>query len=173
MRRLLCQAMALALAYTAIAVVPAHADQERFFDGRRDLRAAGADLHQVVVRNERRLVLTFRHQDLRAGYHASVTAYIDTTKRRPGPEFGIGGGIGGGSDWQIFRVRRWRAVGNEPISCRTDLKVDYHNDISQFVIARGCIDRAGRVRVSVVASDDDGDRDWAPRRHRFYSWVRR
>ena len=46
MRRLLCQAMALALAYTAIAVVPAHADQERFFDGRRDLRAAGADLHR-------------------------------------------------------------------------------------------------------------------------------
>ena len=80
-----------------------------------DLRA-GADLHKVVVRNEGRLILKFQHADLRAGYYAGVTAYIDTTKRRIGPEYGIGGGIGGGSDWQMFRVRRWQAVGNGP-SC--------------------------------------------------------
>jgi hypothetical protein len=164
--------LALVVAFTAIAVVPSHADQERFFDGRRDLRVGGADLHQVVVRHERRVVLTFRHQDLRAGYYASVTAYIDTTKRRPGPEYGIGGGIGGGSDWQLWRMRQWRSVSG-PINCPTELNVDYRNDISQFVIPRRCIRWPGRVRVSVVASDDDGGRDWAPKFHRFYSWVRR
>jgi len=172
MRMLLSRALAVAIVSTAIAVTPAHADQERFFDRRGELRA-GADLHQVVVRNERRLTLTFRHRDLRPGYYASVTAYIDTSKRRPGPEYGISGGIGGGSDWQIFRTRRWKAVGDGPINCPTDLNVDYRNDISQFVIARRCIDFAGRVRVSAVASDDDGDRDWAPKYRRFYSWVRR
>jgi hypothetical protein len=173
MRTLLVRALVLAIASTAIAVVPSYADQERFFDGRRDLQAAGADLHQVVVRNDTRVVLTFKHQDLRAGYYASVTAYIDTTKRRPGPEFGIGGGIGGDSDWQIWRMRRWQVAGDGPLNCPTDLNVDYRNDTSQFVITRSCLDGAGRVRVSVVASDDDGGRDWAPRFRRFYAWVGR
>ena len=172
MRMLLGRALALAIAATAIAVVPSHADTARFSDRRDDLRA-GADLHEVVVRNEKRLTLRFKHQNLRAGYYASVTAYIDTTKRRPGPEYGIGGGIGGDSDWQIWRMRRWEIVGNGPLNCPTDLDVNYREDTSKFVIARRCLDGAGRVRVSVVAADDDGDKDWAPKYHRFYSWVRR
>ena len=166
------RALALALASTALVPLPSHADSAAFTDRVGDLRA-GADLHKVVVRNEGRLILKFKHQDLRAGYYASVTAYIDTTKRRIGPEYGIGGGIGGGSDWQMFRTRRWKALGSGPLNCPTNLVVDYRNDTSKFMIARRCLDGAGRVRVSVVASDHDGDRDWAPEFHRFYGWVGR
>ena len=172
MRRRLVQTLVLAFAAGALVAVPAHADTGTFADRVKDLRA-GADLHQVVVRNERRLVLRFEHEDLRAGYYAGVTAYIDTTKRRRGPEYGIGGGIGGDSDWQMFRTRRWKAVGNGPLNCPSRLQVDYRNDTSRFVIPRRCLDGAQRVRVSVVANDDGGDRDWAPRYHRFYDWVRR
>lgn len=73
----------------------------------------------------------------------------------------------------MWRMRRWEATGRSPVNCRTNLKVDYRSDTSKFVIARGCLDGAGRVRVSVVANDDDGDRDWAPKYHRFYGWVSR
>jgi hypothetical protein len=162
----------MSVAATALVSVPSHADTDAFRDRVGDLRA-GADLHKVVVRNERRLVLKFKHEDLRDGYYAGVTAYIDTTRRRIGPEYGIGGGIGGDSDWQMFRARRWKAVGSGPINCPSRLRVDYRNDTSKFVIPRRCLDGAGRVRVSVVANDDDGDRDWAPKFHRFYDWVGR
>lgn len=172
MRFRFLSALAVSVAATALLSVPSHADSGVFTDRVGDLRA-GADLRKVVVRNEGRLILKFKHEDLRAGYYAGVAAYIDTTRRRPGPEYVIGGGIGGDSDWQMWRTRRWRTVGSGPLNCPTNLKVDYRNDISKFVIARRCLDGAGRVRVSVVANDDDGDRDWAPRYHRFYGWVRR
>ena len=162
-------------AVTVVAAATANADTGRFRDRANDAPAA-IDLRSVKVKNFKRVVVRARYDNLVDGRSGGWSVYFDTNKRRVGPEFGAGGGLSRGTDWKISRMRGWQYTGN-PRSCPIEMKVNYRRDVSTFQVSRRCLDRPGRVRVSVVASKSRPDgsvrRDYAPRRHRFYDWVPR
>lgn len=166
----------LAAVATTVAAAPsAVADADRFRDDRGD-EPAVIDVQSVGVRNFARVVVTARYDNLVDGRSGGWTVYVDTNKRRVGPEFGVSGGLSRGTDYSIYRMRYWKFLSG-PRSCPLDMSVDYKRDTSTFVISRRCLDRPERVRVAVVggkaAKDGSWVRDWAPRRHRFYDWVAR
>jgi len=163
------------LAVSALAVPAAHADAGSFRDQAGDA-SAFVDVLGVRVQNFKRVVVTARYDNLVDGRSGGWTVYVDTNRRRVGPEFGVSGGLSTGTDYSIYRVRRWKYLSG-PRSCPLDMSVNYRRDTSTFVISRRCLDRPGSVRVAVVggmaARDGSWLRDWAPRRHRFFDWVNR
>ena len=167
---------AVVLGSTIVASPLALAEADGFQDRAND--APGViDVRAVKVRNFKKVVVEARYENLVDGRSEGWSVYFDTNKRRVGPEFGAGGGLSRGTDWNIVRMRRWKVVGDGPLSCPIDMSVDYQEDTSTFQVSRRCLDRPGRVRVAVVGSKSRRDgsqvRDWAPRFHRFYGWVAR
>lgn len=165
-----------ALAATTVLAAPAvEADATRFPD-RVGEAPAVIDVQGVRVKNFARVVVTARYDDLVDGRSGGWTVYVDTSRRRVGPEFGVSGGLSTGTDYSVYRVRHWKYLSG-PRSCPLDLSLSYRRDTSTFEISRRCLDRPGRVRVAVVAGkarrDGSWHRDWAPRRHQFYDWVAR
>lgn len=164
-----------ALAATMLAAPAAEAGADRFRDTSGDAPAV-IDVESVRVKSFARVVVTAGYRDLVDGRSGGWTVYVDTTKRRIGPEFGVSGGLSTGTDYSIYRMRHWKFLSG-PLSCPLDMSVNYKRDTSTFTIARRCLDRPERVRVAVVGGKATRDgswvRDWAPRRHRFYDWVAR
>jgi len=171
----LTAAMAALTATTMLTAPAAQADGEDFRDRAGDAPAV-IDVLDVRVQNFQRVVVTARYDDLVDGRSGGWTVYVDTNKRRVGPEFGVSGGLSTGTDYSVYRVRHWKYLSG-PRSCPLDMNVNYRRDTSTFTISRRCLDRPGSIRVAVVggksARDGSWIKDWAPRRHRFYDWVAR
>lgn len=144
-----------------------------FVDDSNDARR-GIDIERVRVNNGRRIVVTTTFEDLRRR-PAGLTVYFDTRGPDRGPEYLVGGGIGGDSDWQAVRIENW--AGDDAhllLRCDSDLRVRYGRDTATYDIARRCFKRPGRVRVGVMSSGNRASqRDWAPKPRRFYDWVLR
>ncbi len=167
-RLLLSSSMAFCLAAVPSMVL---ADTISFSDRPKDIQST-IDIRNVRVSNETRTVVTVQHESLRRSDPIrGLSIFIDTNAARGGPEFVFAAGVGDGTDWQIFRARNWRAsIG--PLNCSTEFSINYSTDVTRASIARGCLDGAGRVRVSVVASANS-QRDWAPGYRTFSRWVPR
>lgn len=173
---------AATVAMTASVAAPAGADAAKFKDKHGDLEG-GMDIHAARVDNNGRWIsVTSTHRNLRSGPKApngSVSVYIDTVRRRKGPEFAMSGPVGFDGDFAIMRMRRWKQVG-DPLGCRLRFHVNEGRDRVRFAVPRRCLDRAydhrvGRIRVSIRAWQDrrhgQPRSDWAPKRRHFYRAV--
>ena len=165
---------------------PAQAD-DRVFRDVRDDAPARVDIRAVRVTHEvKTLRVVMRLDDVRRNRDGSLDSfavYVDSLRRRTGPEF-----FANVEGFHLYfgRMRRWRAVRpdrDDPYTSgcrRTRADVDLRDDRVTFVLprTRRCIGRIARVRVSAVAAHrvrPSGSRfvvDNAPARRRFYRQVR-
>ena len=152
-------------------VAPAAADVSRFVDNLNDAPRR-IDVEWVRVNNGNRIEVTTSFENLRPHRISGLTVYFDTRRRDRGPEFLIGGGLNQGTDWQAARIENWRARNRHLLHrCDSDLRHHYQSDRATFSIARNCFHDPRQIRVSVKAQTTTRH-DWAPKRHRFYDWVR-
>ncbi len=156
-------------------LAPAEADVAAFSDRAEDARPT-LDIERVRVNNGKRIVVTTTFDNLRRSFAGGIAVYFDTRGADRGPEYRAAGGINAqGTDWQASRLENWRAKRAQLLlRCDIDMRVSYRSDKVTFDIARRCFKRPGRIRVAELSTDRRASpHDWAPRRHRFYDWVRR
>ncbi len=152
-------------------VAPAAADVSRFVDNLNDAPRR-IDVEWVRVNNGNRIEVTTSVANLRPHRISGLTVYFDTRRRDRGPEYFIAGGLVQGTDWQAARIENWRlGNGHLLIRCDSDLRLHYRSNRATFSIARNCFHDPRQIRVSVKGQTTTR-RDWAPKRHRFYDWVR-
>lgn len=150
---------------------PAHAERYSI-DDPADAPASTNDIRAFTyVHGKANVRFVIDVDDLRARSLAGATIFIDTRGGRKGPEFGLGTGLGSGTDYALFRTKGWRAApGSEPIACDYDVKLRYKTDKAVVTIDRECLRMPKRVRASVKMVDTvDGKqvRDWAPGAKKF------
>lgn len=174
-----------AIAVAASVVAPASADTDRFHDKKNDVRGQ-VDIRGVRVDNTGRWIdIRTHHRNLTYGPHApglGASVYIDTIRKRRGPEFIIAGPVGSDGDYHLSKMHGWRKFG-KPLRCRVTFRVNYKRDVIRFAAKRGCLAHAyrypiGRIRVSTRISQGQRDHtgslvDWAPRKRRYFGWVKR
>lgn len=169
-KRALLAGFVSSLMAVGLVVSPAaFAETYTFRDPAYDIRA-GADIVNVRVTNERRVVVVVRHRDLRRGATPAVGVLVDTNRSRPGPELSVDLNI---NETYVWAVRRWKVSGDEPLACRVTGGFDYKADVTRVGLGRDCLHRWGPVRVSVWASAGSSRQDWAPAYHRFSRWVQK
>jgi hypothetical protein len=182
-RKLLVAVAAGALA--ASVASPASAAERTFTDRKDDVRG-GFDIHAVRVVNTGPWVkIRTHHRNLRynTAQNGGVSVFIDTVRRRKGPEFRFAGPVGFDGDYAIVRVRRWKPFG-DPLNCdRLRYGVNYQRDVVRFAVPRRCLDRAydhrvGKVRVAVQTAQNRAVGgaprvDWAPKRRTLSKAVPR
>lgn len=163
---------------------PASADVDRFHDKKNDAKGQ-VDIRGVRVDNTGRWIdIRTHHRNLTYGPHApglGASLYIDTIRKRRGPEFIIAGPVGSDGDYHLSKMFGWRKFGKS-LRCKVTFRVNYKRDVIRFATKRGCLAKAfrhpvGRIRVSSrIAQEKKGSSnvvDWAPRRHRYFDWVKR
>ena len=129
------------------------------------------DIHRVTVVNEDRLTLRVVVEDLQRRTGRSAAAWIDTRPGRRGPEYLISSGLYD-SDWQIFRARNWRVVGDGPLPCAIEQALSYKREVIRWTTGRDCLGRYRGVRVSVETRWRKTI-DHSPRRHVLHGRVAR
>ena len=156
---------------------PAHAEKVRYADpadttgSLTDIRAVTPD-HRTT-----RLVVKVRFTDLRrrsTGGPSGLTIAIDTRTDRAGAEYRLTAGLQAGTDYQLMRVRKGKAVG-EPLTCPHQVRLDYVNDRLTFATARTCIGSPESIRVGVKMRDDwDASHpmtDWLGKPRSYTDWL--
>lgn len=189
MSRIRIALAAVASAALVVSAAPsADAAKDSFKDKRGDLRG-GLDIQTVQVKNTwKKIKIRSTHRNLKYGEHApggSVSYFIDTKRKRKGPEFRLAGPVGFDGDYALVKMRGWRkSLTDGPgMPCRISFKVNYKSDAVRAAVRPICLSNAfgghpiGKIRVSVHASQfrkgPGSGNDWAPKRHRFYPKVRR
>jgi hypothetical protein len=184
MRRTRRILIALAAAVVAASVVSPASAAERTFTDRKGDVAGGFDIHSVrVVNTGRWIKIRTHHRNLRDGVTTGgVSVYIDTVRRRNGPEVRFSGPVGFDGDYSLLRTRRWQTFGG-PLNCNLRFGVNYGRDTVRFAVTRRCLDRVydhrvGRIRVAVMSAQNRAGGpvpriDWAPKRHKLYPKVPR
>ena len=98
---------------------------------------------------------------------SSLSVFVDTDPSARGPEFRVGTGLQAGTDYQLVRMKRWKAVG-DPLSCAHAVRIDFDADRVRTRIARGCLGNPVQVRIGVKMTDlYDGSHpvvDWLGKR---------
>ena len=104
--------------------------------------------------------------DLRAASTAGATLFLDTKPKRKGPEFGLGTGLGSGTDYALFRTKGWKSTGNQPVDCDYQLRLRYKTDRVVGTISRECLNNPTKIAGAVKMVDNFDPshpiRDWAP-----------
>jgi hypothetical protein len=105
---------------------------------------------------------------------SSLAIFVDTDAAKKGPEFRLGTGLQRGTDYQLVRIKDWKAVG-EPLSCDHHLRLDFVDNLAKFRAARTCLGNPDEVRVGVKMTDlYDGSHpvvDWLGKPRSFTTWV--
>lgn len=168
----------IALLAPLVVTPPAGAARAVVMDG--DDSPALADLLRVKVKNGNQVVrvrLTFDDLVRQATQASqSVGVFLDTERGRPGPEFGLGGGLNYGTDYQLARMRRWTWVGGRPLLCAYDGEIDWERDTATYTIDPECLGDYTRLRVAVEAGEYDRSEsvsDWLLGEKEFARWVDR
>jgi hypothetical protein len=101
------------------------------------------------------------------GGPSSVAIFIDTDRSKKGPEFRIATGLQEGTDYQLVRMVKWKAV-DEPLSCRHAVDVDFDANQVRARVNRSCLGNPAKVRIGVKMTDlFDGSHpivDWLGKR---------
>jgi hypothetical protein len=159
------------LAGTAALLLPAQlssADTESFKDGK--TTDGSMDIHRVTVKNEKRLQVRIKVENLKKKIGPSAGVWLDTDRKHRGPDFVIFSGLYQ-SDWQISRSDGWKAVG-DPLSCAVDQKLGYDDDVISWTTGPKCLGKYEQVRVSAEAATEEV-RDYSPAKHDWHMWVDR
>ena len=98
---------------------------------------------------------------------SSLSIFIDTDRSARGPEFRIGTGLQEGTDYQLVRMKKWKAVG-EPLSCKHAVDLDFDDNQARARVNRSCLGNPEKVRIGVKMTDlYDGSHpvvDWLGKR---------
>lgn len=157
-----------ALVLAGLAAAPAHAEFYEI-DDPADASASVSDVYGIYAQHGREnLLVKVRFNDLMRSSAAGVSIYIDSNRRKKGPEYVLSSGLGNGTDYVLTSATRWRGSDNR-INCDYAARPRWGKDVFRAVISRDCFGRTGKVRVSVKMVDQaDGSHpvvDWAPKRH--------
>jgi len=168
------------LGVLAPVVVAAPAGAARAVVVDRDDSPALADLLRVKLKNGNQVVrvrLTFDDLVRQATQASqSVGVFFDTERDRPGPEFGLGGGLNYGTDYQLARMRRWTWVGGQPLLCVYDGELDWVKDTATYTVDPECFGDHTRLRVAVEVGEyvrEESVSDWLLGEKEFSRWVAR
>lgn len=167
--------LALASALAALLVpAAAHATTQTLQDAA-ETPQSRTDILSTTVRHSRtEVVVRTRFDDLRRRNNAGLSTYIDVDRGRRGPEYVVNTGLSTGTDYQLARVRRWRASGS-PLQCEHSVRLRWRGDVAVVRVSRDCLDDPSSVRVSVLMTDlYDGVRavvDWSPATRRSGTWL--
>ena len=98
-----------------------------------DATASLYDIRKVSANHQdTKLVVEVKVTDLLLesdGGPASMSLFIDTDRSQAGPELRLGTGLQTGTDYQLVRMKNWRAVG-EPLTCGHKVKLVADKDIN-------------------------------------------
>ncbi len=145
-----------------------------------DATASLYDIRKVNANHkDTKLVVDVKVADLVTesdGGPASMSLFIDTDRSRVGPELRLGTGLQTGTDYQLTRMRTWRAVG-EPLACGHRVKLVPEKDKVRFRVNAGCLGKPAELRVGVKMVDLwDGShpvRDWFKGARSWTRWLDR
>ncbi len=136
------------------------------------------DIRQVTAGHQaKRLVVRVGVTDLKATSDAgpaSMALFVDTDASKPGPEFRLGTGLYAGTDYQLVRMKDWKAQGG-PLSCAHQVDLERTKDLVRFKIRRGCLGSPDELRVGVKMVDNyDSSHpitDWLKGPRKFTRWL--
>jgi hypothetical protein len=168
------------LAGTAIA------DAKGFQDARGDM-TQGADIHKVrVVNGEKRVRINVVHRDLVRSFRSgsSVAVYIDTDRKRTGPEYVFQGATFEGGDYALLPAEGFAAKGNRQVPLHGGtyiMRLDFDRDVARIKIDRVVLENPGKVRVEVKTGAEllpegsttpgQNEVDWLGTPETFTRWV--
>lgn len=156
--RLRRPALAVALAAALVATAAPQASAERLgLDDPADV--GGASLSDILavsaIHGPKRVITKVDFAELEPtsdGGPASLSIFIDTDRGAKGPEFRIGMGLQEGTDYQLTRMVKWKAVG-EPLSCRHVVEIDFDANQVRARVNRKCLGNTAKVRIGVKMTD--------------------
>lgn len=177
---------ALGVAGAYLAAGAAVADTRVFPDARGDLDH-GADIHRVRVDNADRIRIKVVHEDLRRSFRSgsSLTVFIDTDRKRRGPEFVFLAGTFAGSDYALLPARGWRRASDRQVPLRGgtyDMRLNFRKDTALLRVDRTVLRKPGAVRVEVKTGGEmvppggkpvTTGKDWLGKPRHFTRWVPR
>lgn len=163
-------ATALTLGLLGLAT-PAQAERYSI-DDPADASGSNNDIRELTyVHGAENVRFVIAVADLRASSTAGATLFLDTRPKRKGPEFGLGTGLGSGTDYALFRTRGWQSTGDQPMNCDYQLRLRYKLDKVVGTISRDCLNKPARIAGAVKMVDDfDSSHpilDWAPGAKKF------
>lgn len=98
---------------------------------------------------------------------SSLSIFIDTDRSAKGPEFRIGTGLQEGTDYQLVRMEKWKAVG-EALTCTHVVALNFEANRARASVNRSCLGNPDKVRIGVKMTDlYDGSHpvvDWLGKR---------
>ncbi len=169
--------LAVAAAATAVltTVAPATA-ATTFVDDGADASASLNDILKVWVdHSDRTVEVKVKFADLRKQAQAGLSVYVDSDPDARGPERAVGLPLFEGSDYVMWRMKDWKYVGQQPVSCRYGADYRWRRDVVVFSARRGCFGRPDEVRVAMRMKDTaDGSHpitDWMIGRRQFTDRV--
>jgi hypothetical protein len=156
--RLLGAAGILTMVATLVATTAAPASAERLgLDDPADV--GGASLSDIlavtVVHAPKKLVVRVDFAELEPTSDAgpsSLSIFVDTDRSAKGPEFRIGTGLQAGTDYQLVRMKKWKAVG-EALTCPHVVRLRFDTNRARARISRSCLGNPQKVRIGVKMTD--------------------
>jgi hypothetical protein len=164
-----------ALALTALAAVPAHAEFYSI-DDPADAEESLTDIYGLEANHgSDRVLVKVRFNELVRSSAAGVSVFFDTDRGEKGSEYVLSSGLGDGTDYVLTEADGWRGS-DDRVRCDYAARPKWGQEVFRAVVSRDCFDRTPSVRVSVKMVDQaDGTTpvvDWAPRKRRWTLPVR-
>lgn len=184
-RRFAAATLVSAVGTTALAGAAA-AETVVFKDAAGDLDH-GADIRRVRVVNDDQVRVKVVHDDLVRSYESgsSISVFIDTKRKRKGPEFVFLGGTFEGADYALLPAKGWKRSSDTQVPLNGGsyvMRLNYEKDTALIKFDREVLGEPGAVRVEVKTGGEmvaEGDepattgRDWLGKRRDFTPWVKR
>lgn len=163
----------------------AMASAAAFTDARGDM-SQGADIQKVrVINGENRLRVNVVHRDLIRSYESgsSIAVYLDTDRKRTGPEYVFQGATFEGGDYALLPAKGFKASGNQQVPLRGGtyiMRLDFDKDVARISIDQAVLRNPNRVRVEVKTGAElvppgstvpTTEKDWLGTPRSFTPWV--
>lgn len=167
----------VALVTVAATGAPTYAATTVVDDGA-DTPGSSADIRKMKVKhNLDRVVVRTTYTDLRKvtdDRFSSTAIFIDSKRKRRGPELALVSGLQHGTDYQLVRVKGWRII-DKRVDCGYSFKIRWARKLTTLRLDRECFAKAATVRVSQKTAEQSNASDlivdWAPGKRAYSPWV--